>query len=437
LYKLSYTISCTQQAYVSAKNLFSLLRIIERWKEIVIIESALQFYPLTFVPDGDEIIVGRVGGDSFAAFPPDGVALLKQMQAGMTPQEASVWYQRQYEETIDIDDFLQTLQEMNFIYDPATEQNHPSSNAPTKRNALWMLAGKALFSPVAWLLYGGLCAYCVFLIVLHPYLFPNYQQVFFSPYYTVIELGLFFSQFPPIFLHELFHVLAGHRQGISSRLGIGRRLYFVVFETDLTGLWGIPPKARYLPFLAGMLADMLFFSLMTIIAALTYIPGHPYSFPSSFCMAMAFSTVIRFLWQFYFFLETDIYYVLTNALHCINLQQTTRHYILNRFYRAIGRRDKLDDEARWSPRDRRVAPWYAPVFLLGYAISLGIFLLAGLPVAYRFLLGIFNHLFHTIPFGSDFWDACIFLGLNLLQLAVIAFLILRERKRRKRMKTLQ
>jgi hypothetical protein len=226
-------------------------------------------------------------------------------------------------------------------------------------------------------------------------------------------------------------MLAGHRQGISSRLGISRRLDSLVFETDLTGLWSIPAKARYLPFLAGMVADILFFSLMTIIASLTYVPGDPYSFPSSFCLAMAFMTVFLFLWQFYFYLRTDIYYVIITALHCVNLHETTQQYILNRFYRIIGRPDKMQDESCWPARDRRVARWYAPVFLLGYAFSIGFLLFVGIPIIYSYFLGVLDHLY-SAPLSGDFWDACAFLTLTALELGGVGFLMVRDFKRRKR-----
>ena len=413
-------------------------------------------------------MVGRMGSENFAAFPPDGVALLKQLLTGMTPQEASAWYQEQYQDTVDMDDFLQTLQDLDFIHRIRSRRKEPfskgerrslisrlrvrlvrltgsyeallqvmakrESRSPisrlrvrlvrltgsyevlpqvmAKKDAFWRLVGRAFFSPLAWALYAALFGYCVFLMVQYPYLLPHYQQIFFSPSYTVIELGLFLGGFFPIFFHEWFHMLAGRRLGIPSRLSIGRRLYFVVFETDLTGLWSVPAKARYLPFLAGMVADILFFSLMTIIADLTHVPGDPYSFPSAFCLAMSYATVLRFLWQFYFYLRTDIYYVIITALRCINLHETTKQYLRNRFYRLIGRPDKMQDESLWSSRDRRFAPWYAPVFLLGYAFSIGLSLFVGIPVTYSYLSGVFNHLLYSTPLSSTFWDASIFLSLN-------------------------
>ncbi len=77
--------------------------------------SAPKIYPLTFVKEKSDIMVGRPDINSFALFPPDGVALLRQMQAGLSPEQAVQWYEEQYNDTVDIDDFLDTLQQLGFI----------------------------------------------------------------------------------------------------------------------------------------------------------------------------------------------------------------------------------------------------------------------------------------------------------------------------------
>jgi len=381
----------------------------------------MKIYPLSFVPEGPDVVIGRLDTNSFATFPEDGAELLKKLQAGLSPQEAAAWYEQQYGEPIDIDDFLETLRDLQFVREGADAE---IPYAPAK-TASWQWLGKAMFSPVAWIIYILIIGYCGYLMLRFPYLRISYNHVFFSPYFTIVELALFFAQFPGILFHEFFHMMAGQRLGIPFRLGIGRRLYFLVFETHLTGLWSVPRRARYLPFLAGMLGDILWISLFTIGASFAYTPSVPYSFPT-FCLALAFTTTLRLIWQFYFYLQTDIYYVITNAFRCIDLQQTTRCYLLNRFYRLIGRLDKVEDEELWHPRDRQIAPWYAPIFSLGYLFSILTFLLLGLPVAIRFLSGVAVHLFSRSPLNSDFWDAFSFMTLNSLQLMVVAYIAVHE-----------
>jgi hypothetical protein len=383
-------------------------------------QTSLPFHPLTILVDPPDILVGRVDIESYAAFPEDGVALLKQLQAGMSLQKAQTWYLEQYGEAIDMADFIETLRELHFLQEEGEEIGRVSS-----ASAFWQRVGQAAFAPFAWLIYGGIVGMSIFVMIALPYLRPANGNIFFTPYISLLELGLFCGQFPGMLFHEGFHMLAGLRLGIPSRLRIGRRLYFLVFETRLSGLWSVPRRQRYLPFLAGMLGDVLWFSVMTIMAGIFYTSGVPFS-PGSFFRAMAFLTMLRLIWQFYFYLETDIYYVLTTALHCVNLQQTTRQFLLQRLSRLLAWKSALVDEDQWNPRDRQLAPWYAPLFLGGYLFSTATLLFIGVPVGWQFLQAVVAQLFSQAVFTSLFWNTLLFLGINVFQVGLLAFLVFRD-----------
>jgi hypothetical protein len=389
--------------------------------------SSLKIHPLVFVKEKTDIMVGRLDIDSFALFPSDGVALLQQMQVGLSPEQAATWYEEQYHETIDINDFLETLQDLRFIREDG------EAEAPVafqlSRPISWL--AHAVFSPVAWVLYAALFVYCIYNIIRFPILFPNYSNVFFSPSFTIVEMGLFFGQFPGLLFHESFHMLAGRRLGIPSRLSVGRRLYFVVAETILTGLWSVPPRYRYLPFLAGMLADIIWFSALTVIAGMFIGPAGRFTVVGAVCIALAFETVFRFLWQFYFYLRTDLYYVFMNIFGCVDLHHTANRYLRNRILRLIGRTDKMEDEALWNPQDRRLARWYAPFYIFGYMLTITVSLTIGLPITIQFFTGIFDHLISGYAhLTAPFWDSVVFLALNVVQLAVVAAVLWREHKKK-------
>jgi len=379
-------------------------------------ETSLVFHPLTILNDPPDSMVGRADIESYAAFPEDGVALLKQLQAGMSPQAAEAWYQQQFGESLDLADFIATLRDLQFLQ----EEGEEVGTMPTL-SAFWQWIGRAAFSPPAWLLYGAVMCLCLYLMLHFSYLRPVASNVFFTPYISLLELGLFFGQFPGIFFHESFHVLAGLRLGIPSRLSIGRRFSFVVFETHLNGLWNVPRQKRYLPFLAGMLGDVLWFSLMTILASLTF-PSPA----SDFLRAMAFLTTLRLIWQFYFYLQTDLYYVFTTAFRCVNLQQTTRQLVLNSFYRLVRWKTRIIDEEQWNPRDRQIARWYALFFLGGYFFSTATALFVGMPITFQFLRLAIVQTFNNVVFTPGFWNSFIFLVLNGLQFGLIISLIIKE-----------
>ena len=208
-------------------------------------------------------------------------------------------------------------------------------------------------------------------------------------------------------------------------------LYYIVFETSLDGLVTVPRRQRYLPMLAGMLADVLLFCVLTIAADLTRQPDGRLSTAGGVCLALAFMTVLRFVWQFYFYLQTDIYHMICTAIGCVDLQTVARRTLRNRVNRLLRRPDRLLDESSWHPRDRAVARWYSWLLLVGYSASIVTVLVAVLPTAYRFLSGVFGRFIHPAT-AAGLTDSAIFLALNVLQIVLITWIVRRERRQRRR-----
>ncbi|HEX4221949.1 MAG TPA: hypothetical protein VHZ97_06295, partial [Pseudonocardiaceae bacterium] len=248
----------------------------------------LEFHALTFVDEPEGVMVGRVGADSYFLFPADGAALLRQLADGMTPAKAERWYASCFGETVDITDFLATLDELGLI----ATGDAPSAPTPVGFQRL----GRAIFSPVALACYLAVVAGAVVELVLLPALLPRPGDVFFTSSLIVTQLVLAALQVPLVGWHELFHVLAGRRLGVPSRLGITRRWFFVVFETELNGLLGVPRRSRYLPFLAGMMADAVLFGVLTLILTTLVDPA---SLAGRVLLAVRVVLVMRLIWQFF------------------------------------------------------------------------------------------------------------------------------------------
>lgn len=379
-------------------------------------------HPLTFIQEEEGVNIGRFGTDTFAVFPEEGAEIIRLLQNGMTIAEVSRWYQEKYKEELDIQDFLNTLRELTFLRE---EQEDASGLLPVKGQKL----GAWMFSPAAWIIYAGLFALAMWMMIQMPSLVPHREQVYFSPMVTLVMLGLFIGQVPGILLHESMHMLAARRIGIPSKLGIGRRMYIFVFEASMPGIWGVPRRQRYLPLMAGMLGDIIWFSILVVSAGfIIQIEGQA-TFISLFFSALAFSTVLRFIWQFYFYLRTDIYYLIITFFGCINLEQTTKQYLSNAWFRLRGQTDKLVDEANWYFRDRQVARWYSFVYAAGWVLMVGL-LLYMLPIIVKILW----NTFHELLYGANlqFWDSVTFLGINTLQYGLVLYIYLKERKTRKR-----
>ena len=367
----------------------------------------LRFHPLAFLEDGGEVVVGRSDIDSYGVFPTDGAALVRELAAGRAPADAADWYAETYGERVDMADFLATLHELRLVR--SEQEPEVAATAPVRGQQL----GRALFSAPAWALYATLLGAAVLVCALDAGMVPRTENVFFTESLVIVAIAVFAGQLALTLLHEVFHVLAGRRLGIRSRVRISRRMYFIVLETNLDGLAVVERRRRYLPILAGLLADALAVAGLTVLAALT----REWTVVSGACLALAFTTLPRIAWQFYLFMRTDIYHLITTATGCVDLDTAARALIANRVNGLLGRRDRLRDERAWGTRDLKLARWYGPLLVIGYAWMLAVLVIVLVPLLLRF------------------WDSALLLVLTLSQLAVALALALRERRANRRKTT--
>ncbi|HEU5268653.1 MAG TPA: hypothetical protein VFU36_01925, partial [Jatrophihabitans sp.] len=225
------------------------------------LDQPVRLYPLVYLAEGDEVTIGRADIDSYGIFPADGAAAVRRLADGDTPREVARWFEQQYGEVLEIDELLAGLAELELVRASERDGADPTG-------IRYQRLGRALFSPLAWVCYLVLVAWAVLDLVRQPDLIPNYNQVFFSSYYTVIQLVLLIAAIPLLLLHESFHALAGRRLGVRSAMRLSWRFYFLVLETSLDGLVVVPRRKRYLPILAGMLADLLAVAACIVIAGL-------------------------------------------------------------------------------------------------------------------------------------------------------------------------
>jgi hypothetical protein len=366
--------------------------------------------------------------------PADGAALLRRLCAGVDRAEAADWYAREFGESVDIDGFLDTLREMDLVSD-ATAIDQAASATPADASGRptavrYMRLGAAVFSGPAWVVYIAVLIAGVAVVVADPRLAPRYEHVFFSDSLVVVELSLFLLTFPLVAVHELAHVLAGRRLGLRTRLRVSRRLYFLVFETVMNGLVAVPRARRYLPMLAGLLADLVLAAAFTVAAWLLRGPIAEIGWLAGLCLALALTTLLRAAWQLYFFLRTDLYYLVTTVLGCVDLHTVAREYLRNAVNRRLGRTHRLVAEDRWHPRDRRAVRWYAPLVVVGYTLAIGLLVVVMLPIAWTFVSQAFGRAFLGQSSSTgQLWDSAVLLLLNAAQLVAAGVLAVRDRQR--------
>lgn len=383
--------------------------------------SALAVHELSFVPEGDEVVVGRLDTGSYAVFPSDGAALLKRLSEGMALDEAAAWYEETFSEPVDVEDFVDTLRELGFVREDTDEPDAPT--APVRFQRL----GRAAFSPVAWVCYLAVVVAWSVAVAAHHDLLPAPSQIFFVKSLLLVQLVITFGQLPLLLAHEGFHIMAGRRLGLPTKLRLSNRLTYIVAETQTNGLMSVDRRKRYLPFVAGMVCDAVVLGTLGLIAEAGRHGDGSFSLLGRLCLALAFTVVMRIAWQFQLYLRTDLYYVFATALGCYDLHDASKALLRNRIWRLLRRPERQVDEGQWTEQDRRVGTFYGPFVLLGFCVLAGITVFASIPVTVSY----FRLAGHAIGSGridAHFWDSLLSLCLNAAQTG--ALIVLSRRKRR-------
>ncbi|RAG81751.1 hypothetical protein DN069_31095 [Streptacidiphilus pinicola] len=378
---------------------------------------------MSYVPEGDdEVLVGRLDTGSYAVFPADGAQLLRRLSEGMALDEAAAWYEATFDEPVDLDDFVATIRELGFVRTGGTDETEAAAAPPRFRRT-----ARAVFSPAAWLGYLAVVVLWAFAVARHSDLRPAASQIFFVKSLLVVQLVITFGQVPLLLAHEGFHILAGRRLGLPTKLRLSNRLTYIVAETQTNGLMSVERRKRYLPFLAGMLCDLVVLALLDLIATSTRDSGGGLSLTGRVCLALGFTVVMRILWQFQLYLRTDLYYVFATALHCYDLHDASKAVLRNRVWRLLRRPQRQVDVSRWSEQDRRVGTFYGPFILLGFCVLAAITVFASIPVTVGYVR-IAAHALGSGRVDAHFWDSLLSLVLNAGQLT--ALIVLARRKRR-------
>ncbi len=386
-------------------------------------DLTIAFHELSFVPEGDEVVVGRVDAESYVVLPTDGAALLEEMVRGVPPDRAAQWYESTYGEPVDIDEFLETLHELGFVRSEGSGPESTTTPGPVPLRRL----GRAAFSPFAWAAYAAVFGVWLVTVIHNDDLLPRPGHIFFADSLLVVQFGIIFGQLPLVFLHEACHVLAGRRLGLRSRLSVSNRYLYIVFETQMNGLLSVERRKRYLPFLSGMACDVVVFSLLGLLAHSTRTAGGAFSPVGKIALALAFTVLMRFAWQFQLYLRTDLYYVFATALNCHDLHNASTALLRNRIWRLLGRPNRVVDEEQWTEYDRRVGRWYGPFISLGIVVMLLITVLGSLPVTVQYIEIAVRSMRGGVGDGS-FWDGLLALVILVNWFVLPAYLARRKRR---------
>jgi len=386
--------------------------------------DALAVRQLTVVPEGDEFVVGEPESSVYVVLPAVGVRVLELLRSGRTLGEVAAEAEREVGRDVDVLDFAQSLLELGFATiadgEAAAERNRPSQTAPQ-----WL---RLCFSRAAWLVYAGCAVAAIASFAVSPGLFPRASDIFFldTPARSLAALTVIIYALAAA--HEGCHWLAARAVGIGARITVSRRLYFLVLEIDLTGLWGLPRRRRYSALLAGMAFDaVVLFSVLLP----RYGDGAGWwqvsDAAARVLAALTFVQVAALMSQFWIFVRTDLYALLITATGCVNLFRVNQ-LMVRRALRLITP-EQRQELAESHERDLAVARWYRWIYVSGLAAAAWFFVMYFAPATFRLLTWIAGSVAHAGVGSEHFWEALVVGGLIFSPRAITLAVALRDLRR--------
>ncbi len=347
--------------------------------------------PLTRQPDADGVMLGRKELGVYLLLPLEAVGVLDDLEAGHSVGEAQALYHRRHGETPEMEEFLTSLERRGFVRPAPGDAEEPQRLASPAAKAFhfeWISprwAALVCSKPV--LAAAGLVVATALVLAWSNHsIIPGWRAAYFP---NKTAAGLLFLMFLGLFttlIHELAHLVAARARGVSCRFGIGNQLWFLVWETDMTGIWALPREERYLPILAGPLADLVTASLLMIVSYLNAI-GWLVLTPRVlvFGRALLFVYLMRIAWQCYFFLRTDFYYAIANFLGCKRLLHDTQDFLRNIVMAGLLGIGKKTDQSHIPPVERRMFRIYSVVWIVGRGLAFALLIFVQIPLFYNYI----------------------------------------------------
>jgi putative peptide zinc metalloprotease protein len=381
-------------------------------------ETLVTVHPFTRQVEDDEVVIGHLDTAIFLVLPTDAVEILDDLAKGRSIGEVQSIYGEKYGEIPDLEDLLSILEAKGFVQPLNPEKiweskpghspdqisslnsndghlnSHPAiiqrltKPSPVRYHFEYFpqSVARKIFSRAGMLIWSSIVGLALIAIVAKPSLLPNWEAYFFKDHATLMILALMGLDCVTLFLHEMAHLVAARSLGVSCRMGISHRMWMLVAETDMTGIWSVPRQKRYLPFLAGVLLDVVCAAILVLIF-FADLQGWILLPPVVFQLgrALLLNYFLGLLWQCYFFLRTDFYYIIATFLKCKNLMKDTEVFLWNKLGRLIHSIRQVD-QSHIPRRERRVIAGYSLLWLIGRTAALGSFCFIILPVTWHYFI---------------------------------------------------
>ncbi|MCK6259582.1 hypothetical protein LCY76_23730 [Fictibacillus sp. KIGAM418] len=370
-------------------------------------------------PDGDEFTIGDPYHTEFLRVPLIAAEIIKLLDGKNTLGDIQEKINGSFGEEVDIIDFMETLLEYGLIYKINDDVINPLIKREPK--AIYKKIGKAMFSSFSIALYCFCFLSVCVLLISKPQLFPKYESLFIFDSLGLNALNLLVIAAIVKGLHELGHFLAAAKENVLSKIRFNLRLIWLVIETDMTGLWAKEKKARYIPFIAGMMWDI---TIIFIVLSLQIIINKPIIL--EYLQIISFVVTSSIVFQFIIFLRTDLYFVLINWKNSASLEQDSILYLKQKFLK------KQTETWELLPKnEKKVAIWFSYIYIVGAIIGIFGFIYFQFLPSVLVIQMIMKNLINQTVSSFYFWDSIIVMCVLILQTIIFLFAIRNSRRDRR------
>lgn len=251
---------------------------------------------------------------------------------------------------IDIQGFLETLRSAGICSD-----KHKQISRSSQR--IGILLNKICYNPMLVSFFFVLLIFSIVLVSTNFQYYFSYSYAFVSTSNTISIFVYLVISWVSVAEHEMTHYFSSEGYGASAHVRLGTRLQFLVAQATIDDPYKIDKKKRIKIYAIGMVTD-LYIAILSILG-ICFI-HNTYLVSGLRCLLYIKATGV--IWQFLFYMKTDVYFIFVTLIGEYNLMQDAED--------SLQRHKKVNNKIKC----------YSYFLVIGRTLSIIYFVLFTLPV---------------------------------------------------------